>query len=414
MPFGLKLLVLFAVLASLGAKHETVNFVVEAATPELARQVGEAAENHRKQLAISWLGQSLKPWFHKCKVIVNAGANLGAGGRTKFKFDRGDVYGWDMHVQGSVERILDSVIPHEVSHTILACHFRRPVPRWADEGAASLIEHDSERHKQQQLVNQLIHTGRRIPLRILLDMTEYPTDMQQVLALYAEGYSLTQYLVQSHGRETFLRFLNDANARGWDAAIKSFYARGNVEALERDWSSWVIAGSPSSLQPEGQTLALKQPAATRTNNDSDSRVVRSQNPEDTNPLKQLRRTVRDAQPLPEADKLTAPNPRGPAPRPLALQPLSEKTPPPVKRSAAPLQPLELVRIPEAAISADAAHSSRVGSNRGVTMSPTPPRPAPSPSARELYQETRLRTDRQPVTRTSERDQDWAQFPSKTR
>ena len=410
MPFGLKLLVLFAALASLGAKHETVNFVVEADTPELARKVGEAAEYHRQQLAISWLGQPLKSWFQKCKVTVHHGANIGAGGRTKFKFDHGDVYGWDMRVQGSVERILDSVIPHEVNHTILACHFRRPVPRWADEGAASLIEHSSERDKQQQLVNQLMHTGRRIPLRILLDMTEYPTDMQQVLALYAEGYSLTQYLVQSQGRDAFLRFLNDANARGWDAAIKSFYARGNIEALERDWSSWVIAGSPSLRQVEGQLLAQQTPTApVRNSKVADPRVVRSQNPDDTNPLKQLRRSVKDAQPLPDADKLTAPNPRLQAPRPLALQPLGEQPSQPVKKSVAPLQPLELVRLPDAAITAD---GSRVGSNRGTTMSPTPPRPAPS--ARELFQETRLRTDRRPIVPTSERDQDWAQFPSKTR
>lgn len=410
MPVGLKLLVLFAALASLGAKHETVNFVIEASTPELARQVGDAAEHHRRQLAVSWLGQPLKSWFHKCKVTVRDGANLGAGGRTKFKFDRGDVYGWDMHVQGSVERILDSVIPHEVNHTILACHFRRPVPRWADEGAASLIEHASERDKQQQLVNQLMHTGRRIPLRILLDMTEYPTDMQQVLALYAEGYSLTQYLVQSQGRDAFLRFLNDANSRGWDAAIKSFYARGNIEALERDWSAWVIAGSPSVRSPEVQTLAQQQPVPSRNSKVADTRVVRSQNPEDANPLRTLRRSVREAQPLPDAEKLTAPDPRSQAPRPLALQPLVEKTPSP-KKTVAPLQPLELVRLPDAVITSG---DSKVGSNRGMTMSPTPPRPAPSPSAREMYQETRLRTDRQPVARTSERDPDWAQFPSKTR
>ena len=255
-----------------------------------------------------------------------------------------------------------------------------------------------------------MHTGRRIPLRILLDMTEYPTDSQQVLALYAEGYSLTQYLVQSQGRAAFLRFLNDANARGWDAAIKSFYARGNIEALERDWSAWVIAGSPSSRQPEGQTLAQQPPAPTRTSKPADSSVVRSQNPEDSNPLKQLRRSVKDAQSLPDADNLTAPDPRRQAPRPLALQSLTAKSSPPWKKSVAPLQPLELVRIPD--IAAAAASQSRVGANRGVTMSPTPPRPAPS--ARELYQETRLRTDRQPVARTSERDQDWAQFPSKTR
>ena len=44
----------------------------------------------------------------------------GAGGATSFVFDRGEVFGWKMNIQGSRERILDSVLPHEVTHTIFA------------------------------------------------------------------------------------------------------------------------------------------------------------------------------------------------------------------------------------------------------------------------------------------------------
>ncbi len=33
-----------------------------------------------------------------------------------------------MEVIGTPERILDSVLPHEVTHTILATYFGRPLP----------------------------------------------------------------------------------------------------------------------------------------------------------------------------------------------------------------------------------------------------------------------------------------------
>src|SRR5258708_36067887 len=91
---------------------------------------------------------------------------LGAGGATTFSFfpnaqGSAEVCNWDMQIQGSLERILDSVLPHEVSHTIFACHFRRPLPRWADEGAATLAEHESERSRQEQTLKQGIRTQRR-------------------------------------------------------------------------------------------------------------------------------------------------------------------------------------------------------------------------------------------------------------
>ena len=104
-----------------------------------------------------------------------------------------------MAIQGTEERILDSVLPHEISHMIFASYFRRPLPRWADEGAATLVEHESERLRQTKLLDQVIRTSKRIPLRQLLNIKEYPENMQDVLTLYAEGYSLADYLVQQKG-----------------------------------------------------------------------------------------------------------------------------------------------------------------------------------------------------------------------
>jgi hypothetical protein len=170
-----------------------------------------------------------------------------------------------MQVQGSVERILDSVVPHEVSHTIFACYFRRPLPRWADEGAATLVEHESERRVQVLRVQQVINTRRRIPLKTLLNIKEYPTDMQDVMTLYAEGYSLAELLVQKGGKTRYLKFINDAHQNGWEKAIQAQYGYRGIDDLEKQWHDWIIAGSPELKLPEGQMLAdnsdkAKEPA----------------------------------------------------------------------------------------------------------------------------------------------------------
>ena len=143
------------------AKHVSPNFEVEAPTESIAQQVATTAERCRRELAIDWLGHELPNWSGRCQVRVKVG-QIGAGGATTFSFSEGEVFGWNMTVQGSLERILDSVIPHEVSHTIFACHFRRPLPRWADEGAATLAEEDSERRRQQKLAEEVLPTKRRI------------------------------------------------------------------------------------------------------------------------------------------------------------------------------------------------------------------------------------------------------------
>ena len=259
---------LLVLLCGLGAKHVTPNFEVEAPTAAIAEKVALTAERCREDLATEWLGHKLPNWFKPCQVRVKVG-QFGAGGATTFSFAGGEVYGWDMTVQGSLERILDSVIPHEVSHTIFACHFRRPLPRWADEGAATLAEEDSERGRQRKLAEEVMPSKRRIPLRELLSITEYPKNMQHVLTLYAEGFSLADFLVQKGGKSRFLAFMQDAHVSGWDASLRRHYEEESVEALESKWSHWVIAGSPALRLPEGELVAaVKTPP-----------VVRSQNPE---------------------------------------------------------------------------------------------------------------------------------------
>jgi hypothetical protein len=249
-----RLSLLCGALASLGATYKTPNFIVTAPTAEFAQQVGDAAETYRRELAIEWTGHEMPRWSAPCPIRVTVGL-MGAGGATTFNFERGEVFGWNMTIQGSEERILDSVLPHEINHTIFACYFRRPLPRWADEGAASLIEHDSERMRLRKLHSQVMGTTRKIPLRKLLDMKDYPRDQQQVLTLYAEGHSLADYLIGKSDKATYLRFLNDAHHQGWDWALKTHFGYGKVESLEKEWDRWVLAGSPPVEIAGDQQLA---------------------------------------------------------------------------------------------------------------------------------------------------------------
>lgn len=256
-----------------GASFSSPNFAVTAQDPDFAKQVAEAAEVYRKELAVAWTGKEMPRWSTRCPIQVKAG-QLGAGGATTFQFDRGEVYGWSMQVQGTEERILDSVLPHEINHTVFACYFRRPLPRWADEGAASLIEHESERRRLKKLHEQVMDTNKKIPLKKLLTMKDYPTDQQQVLTLYAEGYSLADFLIQQSDRRKYLQFLSQSFTDGWERALRDHYGYEKVEHLERDLDQWIVAGSPELTSPAGIMLADRRRGPTR-----EVPTIRGQSPE---------------------------------------------------------------------------------------------------------------------------------------
>src|SRR5205807_7799595 len=133
-------------------------------------------------------GHELPPWQSPCPITAHVADHLGAGGATSFVFEHGSVGGWQMTIQGSAERILDSVLPHEITHTIFATHFGRPLPRWADEGACTTVEHESEKAKQDQFLVKFLTSDppRSIPFNRMFQMTQYPPD---ILPLYSQGYS---------------------------------------------------------------------------------------------------------------------------------------------------------------------------------------------------------------------------------
>jgi hypothetical protein len=266
--------------AGAAAGYKTRNFTVSAPTPQLAKEIGDAAEAWRKQLSIEWLGQEMPSWSKPCPINAQVAPNMGAGGATSFVFDRGEVFGWKMNIQGSRERILDSVLPHEVTHTIFASHFRQPLPRWADEGACTTVEHRSEIAKQERNLVQYLKTGRGIPFKQMFAMKEYPSD---VMPLYAQGHSTAQWLIESRGRQAFLEFLADGmRDDDWERAVHQHYGFTDLMAMQHAWNDWVKQGRPQ-LTPETSPIGVLA-SNTRTLSGAQPAVLRTQSPDDIRPI----------------------------------------------------------------------------------------------------------------------------------
>jgi hypothetical protein len=240
-PLALVLLLLAVRPVTAGERYATENFVVDAPTKELARKFGESAEHYRKEKALDWLGYEMPRWPQKCPLKVQITLQK-TGGATTFTFGAGadrrpGVMSQEMHIFGETRQLLNSVLPHEVTHTVLAHHFGQAVPRWADEGGSVLSENDEERYTHDVKCREVLNQGRGIPLRVLFSMKDYPRDMH---VLYAQGYSVSQYLIDkggADGRKKFLQFVGVGmrnDNRNWEEAVQ-MYGFNSTDELQMAW-----------------------------------------------------------------------------------------------------------------------------------------------------------------------------------
>ncbi len=217
-----------------GASHRSANFVVEAKTAEVARQVADRAEACRVAAARAWLGEDLPPWPVPCPIRVKLTAGE-AGGVTSFGFAGGRVSDQEMTVEGRLDRILASALPHEVTHTIFAAYFGGPMPRWADEGASLLSEDGVEHRRHDRIVADTLARRGDLPLGKLFRVEDYPRDL---MAFYGQGYSVAKFLVEMGGRPRFLQFVRDGMRSGWDGAARGHYGLDDARELDRAWRAW--------------------------------------------------------------------------------------------------------------------------------------------------------------------------------
>jgi len=209
------------------AEYRTKNFTVTASgfndNGAAEEVIGDRAEFQRASIASYWTGSPLPNWSRPCVLKVINRDHAG-GGQTKFDFKpsligRTDVVNWRMQVEGrSVKVICDSVLPHEITHTINACIFRAPLHRWYDEGIASYCETDFERGKLYDVAKNGDWEFSRI-----LGLKEYPQDSQEMLTIYGVGLTTVEVLMNRGDQEDLIRCGHIAMASNWGKAISEVY-----------------------------------------------------------------------------------------------------------------------------------------------------------------------------------------------
>lgn len=186
----------------------------------------------------------MEQWPQKCRIEVGGGPSAGA---THFAFHNGRLPLQMMEVSATTwKEITEALLPHEITHTVLAYHFRQPLPRWLDEGGAILEENDAERDRHDMIAEGMVQSGEIVPLNYLFGVMQYPE--ADLARFYSEGYSVTSYLVGLRDRPAFVRFVDQALASDWSTALRTCYRINSVDDLQQHWVDYCFKRRRQRMQ----------------------------------------------------------------------------------------------------------------------------------------------------------------------
>ena len=103
------------------------------------------------------------------------------------------------------------------------------------------------------MLNQFLRTGRGIAFNQMFAMTDYPAD---IMPLYAQGYSLAEFLIQSGGRRRYVEFLGDGlQSDNWSAAVQRHYGIQDLSAPAEHLAGVGAAGYAAVAAAPGAAAA---------------------------------------------------------------------------------------------------------------------------------------------------------------
>ena len=248
----------------LGASYRTQNFIVNAPNAQVAKDVGDAAETLSRRTRDRMARQAAAAVGPALPDHRASRPQPRRRRRDELRLRSRRSLRLAMTIQGSHERILDSVLPHEVTHTIFASHFRQPVPRWADEGACTTVEHVSERTKQQQMLIQFLQDRPRH--RLQLDVRDEGVSGRRPAALRARPLAGdVLHRPRGQGEVSCNSSPTDCKTKTGPPPCTSTTAFKTWPQLQNTWLDWVRPGSrPLQPGPAGdQPIVLASATADR-------------------------------------------------------------------------------------------------------------------------------------------------------
>jgi hypothetical protein len=233
------------------AVASTDNFLIyHRRSRAFVEKVAQTAERTREAQNRRWFGGG-DDWSPRCRIYLYTdpeeysaatGAPPHSPGHTRIDGEGERIFGRTIHLHGDGPELVRAVLPHEVTHAVVAGRFGARVPRWADEGIAVLSEPRERVDAHLRWLPRWRDDGRLVPIRRLLHQEEYP-DPRTLGSFYAQSVSLVDFLVSARGAAEFAEFLREGLRDGYAPALRRHYGWSWAE-LERRWREHAFPEAP--------------------------------------------------------------------------------------------------------------------------------------------------------------------------
>ena len=250
--------------------HETPNFRIFHADARLAERAAEAAESVRAAQAKRWGSTALqKPWTPRCDLYLYpngkafalaTGQPETAPGFSTMENNGNRITLRRVFLRADDPRALTAVLPHEVTHVVLADLFIvQQIPRWADEGIAVLSEPSVEQNLRALDLKEPLAAGQIFELRQLMSL-ETP-DARDWSVYYAQSVSLTRFLVDQGTPEQLIQFVRESHRKGVEAALRDIYRIAGFADLQARWQAYARDQTAKNKLAEAGENTTTQPSA---------------------------------------------------------------------------------------------------------------------------------------------------------
>jgi len=252
---------------------ESPNFrIIHDQSKPVVERVARAAEQLRPAIHRKWFGDVSLEWDGKCviflhdnhKKYVDKTKQWNALGHARTLMFGDQVSSRSIHLPCGLSNLFDDLLPHELTHAVLAVRFRGRLPRWANEGIAMLSESKSSIDERHESLEEYRKKDDLFGVDVLMKTEE--DGQQNTLEYYAQSMSLVEFFVAERGRQAFTKFLGDSLVVGYESALKTHYGIASFAELERRWSAFAFANvvqPPAGLTRLGVSGFVGRIAAAR-------------------------------------------------------------------------------------------------------------------------------------------------------
>jgi hypothetical protein len=211
-----------------------------------AEQVAKQCEKLRFDLARGYgFDSNHSRWEPKCEVYLfksksKYGAAIGRAGMETLGSSlvtpqTGVIKSRRIDLRTDVDNYLEEVLPHELTHVLIADHFRDgPPPLWYDEGLAILSDSRQKQALHQRDLRDGMRRGSTFALHDLLTTNQYPGP-DKVSVFYGQCASLTRFLTTQDEARKVHEFARRSQEVGASIALQETYGISGIARLEPMW-----------------------------------------------------------------------------------------------------------------------------------------------------------------------------------